>query len=151
MKLLTHVVFGAGMCYAFLSSMLGGPDLLLDAAVAVVLSYAVNYLIEALGHRKRDGWSVRTPLTHSVFTAPVWGAAVAYVVWAVGSVYGLPGGALLYIAAGILVAFSHLFLDSMTERGVFFITERIAISHFGNNNALLNAGFVLLGIVAFLI
>ena len=150
MKLLTHIVFGAGLCYAFLSSMLGGPNLLTDAAFAVVLSYAVNHLIDALGHMKRDGWSVRTPLTHSVFTAPVWGAAVAYVIWVVGAEYGLPGGGAMYLAAGVLVAFSHLLLDSITEGGVFFATRRIALAHFGNGSALLNGTFALCGVIMLL-
>ncbi len=117
--MLTHVVFGAGLGYAFLSTLSGGPNLVADAAFAVVLSYAVNQLIDGLGHSHRDGWSVRSPLTHSVFTAPVWGVAVSYVLWAVGSAYGLTGGFGLYLVAGVLVAYSHLFLDSMTGgRGV---------------------------------
>ena len=149
MKLLTHVVFGAGLCYAFLSSVLGGPDLFLDAVVAVALSYAMNYLIDALGHRRRDGWSVRTPLTHSVFTAPAWGACVAYVLWAVGAAYGLPGGVWMYLIAGLLVAYSHLLLDSMTEGGVYFTTDRIATAHFGNSNQLLNFLFLLCGVGLF--
>jgi hypothetical protein len=149
--MLTHVVFGAGLGYAFLSTISGGPNLLLDAAFAVVVSYAINQLIDGLGHSSRGGRSVRSPLTHSVFTAPAWGVAVSYVLWAVGSAYGLLGGFVLYLVAGAVVAFSHLFLDSMTEGGVFFTTERIAIAHFGNNNLLMNVIFAMFGLSAFLI
>jgi len=150
MKLLTHVVFSAGLGYALLASIPGGPGVLTDAVFAVILSYAVNYLIDILGHRRKDGWSVRSPLTHSIFTAPVWGVAASYVLWAVGAALGLGGGVGLYLVVGAAVAYSHLFLDSMTEGGVYLTTGRIALAHFRNGNLLLNVAFLLGGLALFL-
>jgi hypothetical protein len=102
----------------------------------LVPSYAVNHLIDGLGPRRSNGRGVRSPLTHSVFTAPVWGAGAAYTMWLEGSTYGLTGGVVPFSSAGLLVTYSHLFSDSMTEGGASFVTERIAHSHVRNNGPL---------------
>ena len=153
MKLVTHVVFGAGLGYAILASMPGSFGALVDGVLAVALSYAVNYLIDVLGHGRRNGWSVRSPVTHSVFTAPLWGAAVGYLVWLASASLGLSGPSLEWppVILGVVAACSHLLLDSMTEGGVYFTTRRIALAHFSNGNLLLNAAFVLSGIALFLV
>ena len=39
---------------------------------------------------------------------------------------------LAFVAAGVVVALAHLILDSMTESGVYFITRRFALAHFGS-------------------
>ncbi|MDV3278025.1 MAG: hypothetical protein LYZ69_06100 [Nitrososphaerales archaeon] len=97
--------------------------------------------------------SVRSPLTHSIFTAPVWGAGTAYVLWLAGSALGLvgPGFEWLIIVSGVLAAYSHLLLDSITEGGVYFLTKRIAIAHFSYSNPALNAVFAAVGLLLFVV
>ena len=153
MKLITHVVFGAGPGYALLASMPGSFGALVDGVLAVALSYAVNYLIDVIGHGGRDGRSARSPVTHSVFTAPLWGAAVGYLVWLAVASLGLSGPSLQWppVILGVVAACSHLLLDSITEGGVYFTTGRVALAHFGNGNVLLNAAFVLCGIALLLL
>jgi membrane-bound metal-dependent hydrolase YbcI (DUF457 family) len=151
MKLLTHVVFGAGSAFAFLSSILDGGAIgaVTVGIAAIALSVSVNYVIDELGHSRGDGLSVRSPLTHSVFTAPMWGGSVAYVVWLATS--RAAGLEVPLVAAGGVVALVHLLLDSMTEGGVFYTTGRVALAHFGNDNAVLNWAFVVLGALMLLI
>jgi hypothetical protein len=61
------------------------------------------------------------------------------VVWAAGSALGVvnPGLELTFVVLGAVVAGSHLLLDSMTERGVFLLTKRVAVAHFGSGNSVL--------------
>jgi hypothetical protein len=52
---------------------------------------------------------------------------------------------------GILIALGHLFLDSMTQAGVYYWRNRMAIAHFKYDNLALNAAFILAGLgLAFL-
>lgn len=149
MRLFTHFVFGAGSVAALAFTL--PVDLRLSLAVAT--SLLVNLVVDELGHVARGGFAVRSPLTHSVFTAPMWGGAVGYVLWVVGSELGLlsPGPEAMLVVLCVVVAYSHLLLDSMTEGGVYFTTRRIAVSHFSNGNVLLNAAFVLCGLALFLL
>jgi hypothetical protein len=48
---------------------------------------------------------------------------------------------------GILVSEEHLFLDSLTEAGVYALKRRIAIAQFNYDNMTLNIGFALLGVL----
>jgi hypothetical protein len=146
--MLTHVVFGAGSVAAL------SPFLPVDLrlSLAVVLSVFVNYAIDELGHVVRRGFAVRSPLTHSVFTAPLWGGAIGYFVWLAGASLGLAGPSLEWsvVILGVVAAYSHLLLDSITEGGVFFLTKRIAMAHFRNGNVLMNVAFLLGGLALFL-
>jgi len=146
--MLTHLVFGAGSAAAL--SLMLPTDLRLFLAPA--LSLLVNPVIDEFGHVVRRGYAVRSPLTHSVFTAPLWGGAVGYIVWAAGSSLGVmsPGLESVSVLFGAVVAISHLLLDSMTEGGVFVLTRPVALAHFGNSNLLLNGAFVVLGLMLFL-
>lgn len=150
LKMLTHIVFSAGLLASFLSLSVGAPG---NFALGIVLSLLVNYVIDELGHDNRDGMSVRSSLTHSVFTAPMWGAGAAYVLWLSGSALGLvgPGFEWLIMVSGVLSAYSHLLLDSITEGGVYFLTKRIAIAHFSHSNPALNAVFVAVGLLLFVL
>ena len=52
---------------------------------------------------------------------------------------------LLALITGVMVACSHLFLDALTEAGVFFGRRRIAIAHFRYNNPLVNLAAAMIG------
>ena len=145
MKMLTHIVFGAGAA-AFFS-----PELAVDQRllVAAVLSLLVNPVIDELGHVVRKGFVARSPITHSVFTAPLWGAGAGYILGLAASELGPITLSLwtVLIFAGVVVALSHLLLDALTERGVYFLTKRIALAHFRTGNGLLNGAFLTFGLL----
>ena len=147
MKAVTHYLFSAGISLGLVS--LSGSLDLGTTAFALWLSFSINYLIDALGHTRRDGNPTRTWLTHSLITAPAWGGSVALaslvsLTQASGSV--LPGGTLVpWTALGVLIAGQHLFLDSLTQAGVYSWRRRIALAHFRYDNVALNLCFSLLG------
>ena len=141
---MTHFIFGSGTAVAL------SPTIPVEMRfyLAIVLSLLVNLAIDELGHVTRRGFVSRSPLTHSVFTAPLWGGAIGYLVWRGGVELGLGTGGQewLFVLLGAAVAWSHLLLDSVTERGVFLFTQRIALAHFSSRNVLLNVVFVVLGV-----
>ncbi len=147
--MLTHVVFGAGATAALMEIQ----PLYVGAYVALVLSLIVNPVLDWLGHFRRGPYISRSPFTHSVFTAPVWGAAVAYLVWTALGPFGVLGvvSSTTLLAAGVVVALTHLILDSVTERGVFILGDRVALAHFRSGNPILNWTFVALGVALFLL
>lgn len=144
MRLLTHVIFGAGSLVAV------SPEnpVELRLFLAVLLSIMVNGLIDRLGHVRRGGRAARSMLTHSLLTAPLWGGATGYIAWlAFGYVWGASSGLEFdLVASGVIIAATHLLLDSITERGVFLLTGRVALAHFSARNAALNWAFVLIGL-----
>jgi membrane-bound metal-dependent hydrolase YbcI (DUF457 family) len=148
MRMVTHFVFGVGTAVVL------SPTIPAETRIylAVALSLLVSLVIDELGHVTRKGFVSRSPLTHSVVTAPLWGGAVGYLLWKGGTELGLGTGGLewQFVLLGAAVAWSHLLLDSMTERGVFLFTERIALAHFSSRNVLLNAVFILLGVALIL-
>ena len=143
--MLTHVVFGAGAAAAL------SPELPVDLrlVVAVTLSLLINPVIDELGHVVRRGFIARSPVTHSVFTAPLWGAAVGYLLGLAASELGMIVMNMwaILIIAGVVIASAHLFLDALTERGVYFLTKRIALAHFKTGNGLLNGLFFTVGLL----
>jgi hypothetical protein len=95
--------------------------------------------------------SIRSFWTHSIFTAPVWGIALA-----VASVYFLDAvigqsmttsQALFAAGLGAVLAYSHLLLDALTEGGVYFGRRRVALAHLRYNNLILNGAFSTIGIL----
>ncbi len=153
MKALTHYLFSTGVSFGLLSlshALTSG-----SIVMALWLSLSINYLIDVLGHVSRKGNPTRTRLTHSVLTAPVWGALVAAIslgaaLRASGS--GLPWEPLaLWTFMGALVSAEHLFLDSLTEAGIYASKRRIAIAHFNYDNIALNIGFTLLGVLLIMV
>ena len=120
--------------------------------LAVWLAVFVNFAIDVLGHSRRARGPVRSWITHSVFTAPLWGVGLALltVVFVGGALRLTPGADILELSGmlGALAGISHLFLDSLTEGGVFlWRRKRIALAHFGNGNILLNSALSFLGIL----
>ena len=142
--MLTHTAFGAGVAAVLIPIL---PDLA-RLYIAITVSLLVNPVIDGLGHLTRGPHIARSPLTHSIFTAPLWGGAVGYLLWTgwrtlVGPVDGLEEA---MVVAGVVVAMAHLLLDSMTERGVYFLSGRIALAHFRSGNGALNVFFLLAGV-----
>lgn len=149
MKSLTHNLFSIGLCFYSLSH--SGVPLPQGFLLAVWLSFAINSVIDILGHTGRGSHPVRSLLTHSVFTAPLWGGfvAVASIVipFSILKIGIGPSWTLLALGAGLLVSYAHLFLDALTEGGVFLGRGRIAIAHFSYNSPLLNVAFSMIGLV----
>ena len=143
--MLTHVVFGAGTVAALL------PSLPVEVRfwLAAVASIAVNLLIDGLGHTAHGRFVARSPLTHSVLAAPLWGGLVGYVAWLGAGSLGLASAGLetAFVASGVVAALAHLLLDSLTERGVYLVKGRGALAHFGSGNGVLNGIFLALGLV----
>lgn len=147
MKAVTHYLFSAGVSLGLLS--LSRSLNLGTAILALWLSLSINYIVDALGHVSRDGNPTRTWLTHSIVTAPLWGAAVAVAsitVLSQASGSSTPWNTLApWTAMGALISAGHLFLDSLTQAGIYSLRRRIAIAHFRYDNLALNLGFSLLG------
>ena len=148
MKAVTHYLFSTGVSLGLLSiarSMDFG-----TIVMALWLSLSINYFIDLLGHISRGGTPTRTWLTHSVVTGPLWGgsiAAVSLTALSRASGLGLPWGTMgFWIAMGVLISGEHLFLDSLTQAGIYRLRTRIAIAHFRYDNVVLNLGFALLGV-----
>ncbi len=51
----------------------------------------------------------------------------------------------------MIVALAHLLLDSLTEKGVFFLDDRVALAHFRSGNSVLNGVFLVLGLAMVLL
>ena len=149
MKMLTHIMFGAGVVAALFPSLPLGVRLPLAGSSSIL----VNFAIDSFGHTMHGGFVARSPLTHSVVTAPVWGGALGYVLWAAGSGLGAVGGGveMAFIALGVVVALAHLLLDSVTERGVYLVMGRVALARFRSGDRVLNRLFVVLGVALFLL
>ncbi len=113
------------------------------------LSLAINWVIDILGHTKSGGIPIRTFVTHSIFTAPLWGGLVGvatiFVPHIVLNIDVSSTVTFLIITAGMIIACLHLFLDALTEGGVYLGRGRIAIAHFRYNNFLINLSFIIIG------
>jgi hypothetical protein len=149
LKAITHFLFSVGVG-VFLLCRIEGPTLLY-LALTVWLAFATNEAIDVLGHFKRGGMPIRSFWTHSVFTAPLWGVAVALVtVYFLDRIVdlGMPASqAVLLYALAVVIAYSHLMLDALTEGGIFLGRRRVALAHFRYNNPIINGAFAALGVV----
>ena len=150
MKAITHNLFslGVGLC---LLVRVGGQSSPLYLLLVVWLAIATNEAIDRLGHSARGGMSVRSFLTHSIFTAPVWGIALALASLYLLEVFvGQPMTTSQTLLAGWLgtaMAYSHLLLDALTEGGVYLGRRRAALAHMRYNNLVLNGAFAALGVL----
>jgi hypothetical protein len=172
-KLVTHYTFSIGLIVLIASIFLYPGVRKSDDFITVIwLGYFVNLFVDRIGHRlqltKYGEIPVRTALSHSVTTAPVWGflvGAVSGVGVYIGSVYvrsffsSLNGVSVPVLigfgvwsgAMGVIVAYSHLFADSLTMAGIFVRGHRWALAHLRYDNPLLNIGFIGLGVLMFYI
>jgi len=98
------------------------------------------------GHERKGLTIRRTWVTHSIFTASALGVFLG-ILLAFGFQYvNLPFSFVIFALQGFVSALSHLFLDAITEGGIFIFTKRFALAHFHYDNPFLNTGFALLGI-----
>jgi len=137
---------------------------------AFIVAWIADWVIDRFGHRSAmtyDGYfdSSRTPLTHSVLTAPsigfLVGLLIAYLLIAIktcvtGLFSGDPfdafvatvsgGGWFLSFlnfnvvlsSTGIMTGLLHLFLDSLTQNGIYLPFKRGSISNVSACDAGLN-------------
>jgi len=102
--------------------------------------------MDNLGHERKGYGTRRTWVTHSIFTASALGIVLG-ILLVFGFQYAkLPFSFVVFALQGFVSALSHLFLDSITEGGIFILTKRFALAHFRYDNPFLNTGFALLGI-----
>jgi len=149
LKSVAHNVFSLGVAvYVTCASQVYLPASLF---LAVWLAITVNFMIDALGHSRRSDRPVRSWITHSVLTAPVWGGSIGFLTSCIvfALLQSVPSDEVLAfsVGLGVLLSYSHLLLDSLTEGGIFLGRGRMAITHFRNGNLLLNALFSVLGIL----
>jgi len=149
LKAITHLLFSVGIGVSLLDRV-EGPNLLY-LALTTWLAFATNESIDVLGHLNKGGMPARSFWTHSVFTAPIWGIAVcAATIYFLERVVGLetpPLRAVFLYALAVVIAYSHLLLDALTEGGVFLGRRRVALAHFRYNNPVLNGAFAALGVL----
>lgn len=147
---MTHDVFSLGLGLYLVYHVVQSPTLSLLVLV-VWLAFATNEVIDMLGHVTKGGRPTRSSWTHSVFTAPAWGAAAALAsAYAVDLVLGramTTSQALFVGGLGALFAYSHLLLDALTEGGVYLGRRRVALAHVRYDNFLLNWAFTALGLL----
>jgi len=135
-KLITHYVFTVGLLAWMLPGYLG-------ILLSVWLAFSVNRLID-FGHTSKKSYPARSWITHDLFTVPFWGLAVGFLTYYV--LQYAKTEVPLVISAGVVSAISHLFLDSITESGIFVAGKRRALAHFSYNNALVNVIFITAGL-----
>ncbi len=150
MKAITHNLFSVGVGF-YLVFRMDGPSSCLNLFLIVWLAFATNEVIDVLGHFTRGSIAVRSFWTHSIFTAPLWGIALA-----VASVYLLDvaisqnmtiSQTLFAAGLGTMFAYSHLLLDALTEGGVYLGRRRVALAHLRYNNPILNGAFATIGVL----
>jgi len=146
----THVAFSMGLI-ALLEVLLSVVNPVLVIGSSFVLSYLVNFIIDALGHEERTH-PVRSPRTHTVgrsFTIGlVLGLAVALFLHYMAPVNLMQTTVVTLM--GPMVGWSHMLLDSLTEGGVFVKRRgrwvRFALAHWSYRNPAANWLFTMLGL-----
>ena len=144
MKLIAHDIFSLGLGTYVLVRL--GAWIAASVILALLLSIAVNRVIDA-GHYQKNGHPTRSYLTHSIFTAPVFGAGAGAAFAVVAHLAFHVDLLVLSVIVGIIAAYSHLLLDSLTEGGVFLWKGRIALAHFKYNNGLANGLAIMVGVL----
>ena len=144
MKIRTHNFFSVG-ALTLLGSFFTRPAYSLISAV--IISYCANMIIDKYGHEKNGlGMSVRSYRTHSPVTALFWGFLPALILFII--IYIVFSQKEYFVLfQGLLVGELHLFLDIITEGGIFINRKRVAYAHFRYNNPLLNLFFIAAGII----
>jgi len=150
LKAVTHNIFSFGLSIFLLSKT--GHLSVLSSLVALWLTFAVNTVIDVFGHTRKNDIPIRSFITHSVFIAPLWGAAVGIATIILPySIFNLSAESafeLLGAGLGVTIACTHLLLDALTQAGVYLgRRRRIAIAHMSYDNPGLNFAFVVLGLL----
>ena len=155
MKIKTHNAFGIGIL-SVLGMFLTAPlNALISAAILTVLT---NQLIDGLGHAKNaQGYPVRTPFTHTIFRSIFWGLAPAILLFLIFNslrhtqVFHITGYPYWILIQGALAGPLHMFLDAITEGGIFRKVngkfKRFALFHIRYDNPMWNMFFQFIGII----
>jgi len=164
MLLRTHYVFSTGLL-TFLGSLITRDPF--EALVFTgIVSVLANTLIDQLGHEMVwvEGKELprRTPLTHTWFRSILWGSLVTVAVTLLSYIalfnhyyyyndFQARELIALAIISGIVVGPSHMFLDALTEKGIYVKKDgrwvRFAVAHFKYNDPLANGLATLGGIM----
>jgi membrane-bound metal-dependent hydrolase YbcI (DUF457 family) len=107
----THYVFSTGVT-AFIIGI--SPALL----AGIVSAIATDWCIDEFGHKGYGPYVHRTPLTHSIITAPLIGLTIGLVVGTFALLIH-PASLLGGIIGGVAASACHLFADSFTMSGIF--------------------------------
>jgi|ACXJ01.1.fsa_nt_gi hypothetical protein len=138
MRLITHILFSIMVLLAI------GTVFHVHPIVQIVVLAFVNIMIDFFGHSAYRG-TRRTPMTHSPLSATViggtWGIALYFLLPLLGMVTPF----WFMVAGGIMAAWTHLLLDSMTYNGIFVMRKRVAIAHF--KNGLIDIPFLIVSFV----
>ncbi len=150
MKAVTHDVFSLGLGLFLVYHVERSPGAFFLVLI-FWLAFATNSIIDVLGHAERSGRPVRSIWTHSVLTAPIWGAASAlasaYLIDIIFSQTMTAPQTFFAAGLGIMFAYSHLLLDALTEGGVYLARRRVALAHLRYDNPILNGAFAALGVL----
>jgi len=101
---------------------LGVTAMILKISIPTLLGFVAavgtDWVIDTFGHTWGRHWFRRTPLTHSIITAPFVGLGVGLligVLFQFAHIFAI-GQA---VVGGLVASGCHLFLDSLTEGGIF--------------------------------
>jgi hypothetical protein len=149
----THNMANIGAVAVIVGGMMN--QSLLVTTIAQLAAILTDKVIDRIGHspsERHPGIMKRTPITHSIITAPVWAIGLGLIVrYGIDTLRNIslgcasttytslpnhfyciavpPATLLAYIpqditspiiVASILAAVTHLFLDSITEAGIYF-------------------------------
>ncbi|WP_292000320.1 DUF1286 domain-containing protein [Caldivirga sp.] len=152
MRLRTHVIFSMGLI-TLAESALRISNVVLLLGSSLVLSYLINFLIDVLGHEEKNGFTRRTPRTHTMGRSFTLGLIIS-ILTAMFLYYMSPIGiykALIIALMGPVTGWSHMLLDALTENGIYVKRRgkwtRFALAHFKYNNSALNWLFIVIGVM----
>lgn len=146
-KLGTHYIFSMGTVAYPLSQFRVG---IFTLALGLLTAFVTDWIIDKLGHRSRKintrqgerRIQVRSAITHSILTAPLWGLGIG---WLITWVLQVNSPALLL--AGLVTSTCHLFADAISEGRIFFVFKRRSLANFSYGSVLINLSLILLGLV----
>lgn len=125
MRLITHILFSIMVLLAL------GMILHVHLILPVVILALVNIMIDSFGHSTYRGLR-RTSMTHSPLSATIIGGVWGAVLYFLLPLFGVVAPLWFMAAGGIVAAWTHLLLDSMTYSGIYVMKKRVAIAHFRN-------------------
>ena len=152
MKLIAHYIFTIGLLVFIVRAFTSGAGYLY---IAVFSGFLVNFIIDKIGHEAHNGHPRRTFITHSIYTAPVWGAVVtalpvvvgAYALGEQGYIQPISFSIPFLVLLGVVAGYSHLLLDAVTEAGIYTKPHhRVAIAHIPYNSVVGNGFAILVGL-----
>ena len=173
-RLRTHHAVNIGLTAILVGAIMNHP--LLSVTIAQAATIFADRIIDLVGHspsRVHPGIMKRTPLTHSIITAPAWAIAIGVAVTYATNLLFQPATTFYHIrlitlppdmatpimVSCLLAAFVHLLLDSLTEAGIYVphlpcredtqIFKRWKLAGFQYDNLPLNVSLTLLGLAAY--